>query len=100
MTSDITGLLRQLIYVAAEYGKELWIGDMDAQTAFDEMRHRDIATSLRNNGASAIDIFATMREFLGSTVTLELPGQVQTDPTALEKRESKVESTLLTYGTS
>ena len=99
MTSDITGLLRQLVHVAAEYGSQLWIADMDVQTAFDEMRRQDIADALRNNGAQLIDIFATMRGFLGAIVSLELPGKVHIDPTPVEKQGFKAVSIYLISGT-
>ena len=98
MTSDITGLLRQLVHVAAEYGIQLWIADMDVQTAFDEMRHQDMADSLRTNGAQLIDILATMREMIG-TIVLELPGKLHTEPIPLEKAGSKAVSIYLISGT-
>ena len=76
----VTGLVRQLLYLASSWGLPLLVACQDVQTAFDTMRHSDIASTLCNRGVKAYLVAGMMRELTGLHAFMSLPAAGVTRP--------------------
>ena len=73
-TSDITALLRQLLYLADVWNQPLILALQDVKFASNSMEHEHIATSMYEGGASAQLVAAHLRELTGIRAFITLPG--------------------------
>ena len=72
--TDVTSLVRQLLYAADAWNMPLIVTTQDVKWAFDSMQHGDIAKAMLRSGASPALTLAQMRELPGLRAYVTLPG--------------------------
>ena len=73
-TTYVTGIVRQLLYLASEWNLPLLVAAQDVQTAFDSMQHDDIAAAMVRRGINPGMVAAHLRELSGLKAFITLPG--------------------------
>ena len=76
----VTGLVRQILYLADVWNMPVVISCQDVKTAFDAMRHDVIHTALHRRGLSSHIIAVMMRELSGLKAVVSLPTAGTTEP--------------------
>ncbi len=84
-TADLTGLVRELQYIARTWGYPLLISCQDIRWAFDSLPHELISEALLARGVSPLDVGLHMRELTALTATITLPFVGSTAPFAFNK---------------
>ena len=83
--TDVTCLVRQLLFIAAAWNIPVFMAFQDVEFAFDSMEHEHVATALLARGASPLLVAAHMRELAGLRATMSIAGAGETLPFAYSK---------------
>ena len=85
MVDDLVGIIREILHFLHKWGcsTQAWIGSLDVETAFEQMKHQFIAQALTARGIPAHYVAACMREMENHMITLEVPTAGETTPTEL-----------------
>ena len=85
MVDDLVGIINERLHFLHKWGcsTQAWIGSLDIETAFEQMKHQFIAQALTARGIPAHYVAACMREMENHMITLEAPTASETTPTEL-----------------
>lgn len=75
----VTELLRQCLHLAAQWAKPVYVMSLDIGTAFDDMRHGEMAKALNARGVHPNLVRAVMLEYLDLRVRVKLADADPTD---------------------
>ena len=72
-TVEVTGLVRQIMYLSQTWNIPLALSQQDIRVAFDSMGHGLMRDSMLARGVNALDVGLHIREFSTLHAYIELP---------------------------